>query len=247
MSTKERVRRPEPSRTRPIRNLSTLFGMPPRGDDGEAATGASRTTGSLGEAVSRSVDLGYRVVDEYIRQGQRTAQRLNERSLEPEAIARDVQDLTTRMTQYASDFLGVWFEFLQLATAGNGATPRAKPDAEQAPPASAPSPRRAQEQITEPRARVRIALVSAQPAEVSVDLVPDAARRGLLVHALRAVDPEKPRLADVVLEPEARGQPLTLRIRVPSDQPPGVYNGLVIDEQTSRPAGTVSVRIGGGE
>jgi len=245
MSTKERVRRPEPTRTQPIRNLSTLFGGTPRRDGADGAASASGRTGSLGEAVSRSVELGYRVVDEYIRQGQRTAQRLNERSLEPEAIARDVQDLTTRMTQYASDFLGVWFEFLELATAGGRVRRPGKEDGEEPPPA--PAPRRPPERVSEPRARVRIALVSAQPAEVSVDLVPDAARRALLVHALRAVDPEKPRLADVVLEPEAPGQPLTLRIRVPAGQPPGVYNGLVIDEQTSRPAGTVSVRVGGGD
>jgi hypothetical protein len=194
--------------------------------------------------VSRSVELGYRVVDEYIHQGQRAAQRLNDRSLAPETIARDVQDLTARMTQYASDFLGVWFEFLELATAGSGVRQTSRENGQQTEPtAGAPRPqppRRASAR----RTRVRIHLTSHRPAEVSIDLEPDAERRTLVVHALRAVDPEKPRLADVVLEPGASGKPLTLRIHVPADQPPGVYNGLVIDEQTSRPAGTVSVRVG---
>lgn len=246
--SKERIRRPEPSRTQPIRNVSTLYGAGPRpAPEGEGAAASARDgagVGSLGEAVSRSVELGYRVVDEYIRQGQRAAQRLNDRSLGPETITRDVQDLTARMAQYASDFFGVWFEMLELATAGSGAR-RAGAENGAPAPASAPTPPRAPRDPSGERTRVRVEVTSTRPAEVSLDLIPDAAGRTLVVHALRAVDPEKPRLTDVVLEPGARGGPLTLRVRVPADQPPGVYNGLIIDEQTSRPAGTVSVRLGG--
>ena len=84
MSTKDRVTRPEPERTHPVRSWSTLFGAPER-------------DGGRDDVVSRSVDLAYRVVDEYVRQGQKTAQRLSERSYAPEAMARDVQDLTTRL------------------------------------------------------------------------------------------------------------------------------------------------------
>ncbi len=58
------------------------------------------------------------------------------------------------------------------------------------------------------------------------------------MQALRAVDPEKPRLTDVRFQRASGGEPARLRIRVPSGQPPGVYNGLIIDEQTSRPVGT---------
>jgi hypothetical protein len=153
------------------------------------------------------------------------------------------------MAQYASDFLGVWFEMLELATAGSAARRTEKSNGDAAsvsPPTPAPAPPRAPREPSAERTRVRIEVVSAKPAEVSLDLVPDAGRASLVVHALRAVDPEKPRLADVVLERGAGGEPLTLRIRVPADQPPGVYNGLIIDEQTNRPAGTVSVRLGAG-
>jgi hypothetical protein len=246
--SKERIRRPEPSRTQPFRNLSTLLGASSRRTsdaNGAEETTSDRRTGSLGEAVSRSVELGYRVVDEYIQQGQRAAQRMNDRSLGPETITRDVQDLTARMAQYASDFLGVWYEVLELATTGSAVrrTGRAEDDVERV---ASPLPPRPRRDAPAERTRVRIEVTSARPAEVSLDLVPDAPRRTLVVHALRAVDPDKPRLADVRLEPGAADEPLTLRIRVPADQPPGVYNGLIIDEQTSRPAGTVSVRLGTG-
>jgi hypothetical protein len=91
------------------------------------------------------------------------------------------------------------------------------------------------------RARVRVEIASTRPAEVAVDLRPEAAGRRLVVQALRAVDPGLPRLADVVIAADDGG--VTLRIRVPPDVPAGTYNGLVIDEDTSAPVGTVSVRV----
>jgi hypothetical protein len=232
MSTRNRVTRPEPERTLPIRSWSTLFGAPE--GDGE------RT-----DVVSRSVDLAYRVVDEYIRQGQKAAQRLSERSYAPEAMARDVQELTTRMGQYASDFMALWFELVGMAaTGGAGRQAPARDDAVQ-PAADRPSPRSddaVPDALAVP-AGVRIEVASTRPVEVQLDLRPEAAGARLLIHALRAVDPDKPRLTDVVLEAASANEPARLRIGVRDDQPGGVYTGLLIDERTSRPVGTLSVRI----
>ena len=50
-------------------------------------------------------------------------------------------------------------------------------------------------------------------------------------------------LNDVTLAGGVGEEPLTIRVRVPPDTPPGVYNGLVVEETTSRPAGTLSLRI----
>jgi hypothetical protein len=90
---------------------------------------------------------------------------------------------------------------------------------------------------------VRIEVVSARPAEVALELGPGLNGAALVVHALRAVDPEKPRLDDVTLRSDSAEGPLTLRIRVPDGHPAGVYNGLIIEEATSRPVGTLSVRL----
>src|SRR5436190_1754459 len=124
MSTRNRVTRPEPERTHPIRSWSTLFG---------AAEGDAGRT----DVVSRSVDL---------------------------------------------------------------AVP----------------------------AGVRIEVASTRPVEVQLDLRPEAAGARLLIHALRAVDPDKPRLTDVVLEAASANEPARLRIGVRDDQPGGVYTGLLI-------------------
>lgn len=251
-----RRQRPVPERTQPLRSWSTLFSVPSaEGTAAEADGGAAETAPrgeGMSDVVSRSVDLGYRVIDEYIRQGQKAAQRLNDRSYGTQAMASDLQDLGMRMTQYASDFAGVWLEFMQLAAKNGGPIPAAAAEPPVQPPdgvATNPSPSAPEtpahtDAPVADTARVRIEVVATQPTEVSLDIRPSAAKRPLLVHALRAVDPDKPRLTEVSFETGADDEPPRLRIRVPAGQPAGVYSGLIIDEQTSRPAGTVSVRIG---
>lgn len=253
MAAKERIKRPTLDRTQPIRSWSTLFGVPPAngadGSDGAQSTG--RDGASLQDVVSRSVDLGYRVVDEYIRRGQQAAQRFGERSYTPETMTNDLQEVSVRMAQHASDFVSIWFEMLQ-ALASSGGSPFSNPAYDMWRSTAAPSARQSSSatgaskpppaEAGEP-ARVKIEVVSARPTEVSLDLRPQPARRPLVVHALRAVDPDKPRLTEVTLRGESADEPVTLCIRVPDDQPTGVYNGLIIDEESSRPVGTVSVRV----
>jgi hypothetical protein len=251
-----RRKRPAPERTQPLRNWSTLFSVPTAAgadaDPDAAGSAAAPRAEGMSEVISRSVDLGYRVIDEYIRQGQKAAVRLNDRSYGTQAMASDLQDLGMRMTQYASDFAAVWLEFVQLAARSGSpaAAPAPVPPARAAHAASANSPAPAADGTPRGAAaesdgtRVRIEVVATQPTEVSLDIRPAAATGPLLVHALRAVDPDKPRLTEVSFEAGADDEPPRLRIRVPGGQPPGVYSGLIIDERTSRPAGTVSVRIG---
>ena len=239
---RDRITRPEPARTEPLRSWSALFAGPV----GAARGGAG---GSLGEVVSRSVDLGYRVVDEYVRQGQKAARRVSERTWEPDAMARDAQDLMARMMQYGSDFMAVWVELMELTTGGvpwmQGAVPgwparRAtnghdpEPGPEAPPAADVPASGRAQ---------VAVEVASKQPAEVTVDVAADVDADALVVHALREADAKKPRLRDVGLRRRTPGGSLVLTLRVPDRQPAGMYNGMIVDTTTSRPVGTVSVRL----
>lgn len=250
MSQRERVKRPKLDQTAPNRSWSTLFGVPGRGGGttDSASTARPSRDNALGDVVAHSVDLGYRVIDEYIRQGQKAAQRFSDRSYGPDTVTTDTQELAARMAQYASDFTALWLEFMQL-TAGNvGRWPTPFDGAGVAPstsPAPTPPPARATAAATNTTAdmRVKVAVSSPYPTEVSLDMRPDGGVRRLVVHALRAVDPEKPRLTDIAIGEAAPGEPVTLRIRVPVGQPAGVYNGLIVEEETSRPVGTVSLRI----
>ena len=230
MSTHERIKRPHLERTRPIRAWSTLFGS------------TEHDAASLGDVVSRSVDLGYRVVDDYIRQGQRTAQRFSERAYTPEAMVSDAQEMAGRMTQYASELMGVWLEFLDAASAANAGRRTAAENG--APPGvSAPAPA-TPERVPAERASVRIEIASRRPAEVEIDLRPARADAPLLLHGLRCTDPNTPRLIDVSLQPpSAANDPWRLRVGVPDSQPAGLYTGAIVDERTSMTVGTVRVRV----
>jgi len=257
VSSSDRPKRPTPERTQPIRSWSTLFAVPTAedaqaGPDPDSPPSEPRGA-ALNDVVSRSVDLGYRVIDEYIRQGQKAARRLNDRSFGTQAVASDLQELGMRMTQYASDFAAVWLEFVQLAATRNGAggaaatadSPVQPSEASGThPPASPPQASGQVEAAAAELMRMRIEVVATQLTDVSLDIHPSAARRPLVVHALRAVEPDKPRLTEVTVDAGSEDEPPRLRIRVPAGQPAGVYSGLIIDRQTSRPVGTVSVRVG---
>ena len=229
MSTNDRIKRPHPERTRPIRAWSTLFGS------------AESDGGSLGDVVSRSVDLGYRVVDDYIRQGQRAAQRFSERAYGPEAMVSDAQEMAGRMTQYASELMGVWLEFMDAASNAGAARRTASGNGASSGTSSAPITR---EHLPAERVPVRIEIASRRPTEVEIDLRPSRAGAPLLLHGLRAADPSTPRLTDVALQPpRAADEPWRLRVSVPDSHPAGLYSGVIVDERTSMTVGTVRVRV----
>lgn len=254
-----RVTRPEPERTTPRRSWATLFGRPTDGSGASPGTAAPAEDGSseprASETVTRAVELGYRVIDDYIRQGQKAAERLATRAWSAETALRDTQDLTARMTRHASDLVGLWLEALDTANLtgawrtterpggapepSGGAAGVAPDEVEHAAPA-APA---ATSDAACGRTRIAIEIASARPAAVTVDLRSADAARPLVVHALRAVEPEKPRITEVAIEPATPDAPARLRIRVPDGQPAGTYDALVIDQATSRPVGSVSLTL----
>jgi hypothetical protein len=223
MSSNDRITRPPLPRREPHR---TWPGMPAGIADG------------VNEAVSRAVDLGYRVVDEYIRQGQRAAEQLGLRMAGPGATgsAADAQEVAVRMAQYTSDAFAVWLQFVGAAM--GAAAPR---------PATAPMPRGWESLATNGAAshavRLLVEVAGSRRVEVTVDLEPGTNGRALTVQALRATDPDKPRLTDVRLEPAAGVEPATLIVRIPDGQPADRYGGIVVDAASGRLAGTVTVRL----
>ena len=84
---------------------------------------------------------------------------------------------------------------------------------------------------------------SARRVEVSVDLRPRSSGLPLVVHDLRAPEPDKPRLTGVKIEGLPDEERVCLHLQVPEEHPPGVYSGLILDERTSLPRGTLTVRI----
>lgn len=250
MKHPERVRRPPVERDHADRSFQTLF-APPREPSSAAAGGAAAP--SLSDVVSQSVELGYRLIDDYIRQGEKAARRMSDRTATPQTMLGDAQEMAMRFAQHASGLAAVWIQLLQLTAAssgmpfaasfldplnaGAGGRPPRTPARDTHENGEPPAP-------TKERTRVRIEVVSSQPIETVLDLQPDAAQRPLVVHALRATDADSRRISDVTFQPGSDGAPACLRIRVPAAQPPGTYCGLIVDAGSSRPVGSLSVSLG---
>jgi hypothetical protein len=221
MSSNDRITRPPLPRREPERSWS--------------GNGNGAGAPAAGDIVSRAVDLGYRVVDEYIRQGQRAAQQLGGRAPMIDPVGQDVQELAVRMAQYTSDAFTLWLQFFNAALGANGQRP--------VPPAM---PRGWESVATAPATRplrVRLDVTGPGGVEATLDLAPEASGRTLTVQALRAADPAKPRLADVRVIAPGGDEPATLVVNVPESQPPDLYSGIVVDAESGRLAGTVAIRV----
>lgn len=243
MSTRERSRKPQLERTQPLRSWSGVYGGAGARSDTDGASGAPS---NYDGAIARAVDLGYRVVDEYIRQGQKAAQRMRDRTYEPETVQADIEEVGMRVAQYASDFASLFGEVLE-ARASSESAPPAEPehgdaqtsDDEAAVPAVPSEPTPSPPGL----ARVRIQVASRRPAEVTLDLRAEAAEHELVVHDLRAVDPDAPRISGVTLDAGTGAALPVLKVRIEDDQPGGIYSGLIVNPLTSLPVGSVTIQI----
>jgi hypothetical protein len=180
------------------------------------------------------------VVDDYIRQGETVAKRISERGISGAGVSADLQDLASRWFQYVSELSEIWFRLAGLATVGPAALGGSRGAA---PPTGEASPRAREATAPEHGARVTVAVECARPVEVSLDLRSGSWPAGLRAHDLRAADPEKPRLPGPMVERASEDGSITLRVRVPEDQPSGLYSGLLLDEATGVPAGSLSLRV----
>jgi hypothetical protein len=185
------------------------------------------------------VELGYKVVDEYIQQGQRAAQRLSEGKLTAEVLSSEVNELGGRIARYASDFFGAWVELLELAAVGSAARQNGTAG-NGAPAAEAPAPPPVRRSTA---GGMRVEVHASRPVEVALDLRAERVTGALRVHELRSAEPGKPRLTDVAVRAGEAGNAPVLRIGVPDDHPAGAYEGLLVDESTNRAVGSVRVVV----
>lgn len=258
MEPQQRARRPEPERTWPIRNWWMLFG--PAWADASRARPSQGA--SPGEPVSQGVELGYRVIEEYLRQGQNVARSLWAPSLGAAPGDEGMQQRLGAMFRSFSDFAVQWMELLgslgggafpgtrpqPAPSGGAGPFPAGNPPAPEAPAQAAPGADTVGKDA--PAAETgagglafTLEVESKRQTEVSIDLRPGSASLPLRVHDLRSADPDRPRIGGVVIEGRPEEGRVLLRLRIPDEVPPGTYSGVILDERTSLPRGTLSVRL----
>jgi hypothetical protein len=244
-TTSPRVKRPEPERTQPNRAWSGVFGASRhagngvgRGANGNGGAGTSGPAPSGGlpgqDAIRRGVDLGYKVIDEYLKQGQAFASTVAAPSLPGGFAGQDLSQMTEQMFKYASDFASMWMQAMGmiLANGPSGARPPGAPSTATVPAAgtaaSAPAPARAAVELnTRRQARAALEIGSLSPPGT------------VAVPALRAEDGA--RLEGVTVAPGDGGP--VVRIRISGGQAAGVYTGPVVDAATNLPVGKLTVWI----
>jgi hypothetical protein len=256
MDPRERVKKPEPGRTQPVRNWGAVFERP----------GKPPPQTPPGNSVPQGVEMGYRVIEEYLRQGQNVARAMWAPALGGTPSGEGFQNQMGAMLRSFADFASLWLDLMGKASAGGatarepgvtpavgtagpfsaGATPSAAeaPTANASEPAEPPAvPESPEVQAVAPPGHLTLDIDSTRRTEVSVDLRPRASDRVFRVHDLRAPEPVSPRIRGVIIEAVPEEDRVTLRIQIPDDQPPGLYSGIILDEHTGLPRGTLCVRV----
>lgn len=256
MSSASRPRRPHLERTEPLRSFGGLF----------VATESPSAHEPAGDDVANGVGIGYRLIEEYLRQGQHVAQ-----SIWPEPPALGATPASgiapERLLEHTTQLAGLWFEqmrsawpapapasaehqpggFTYVAPEANAAHfPAAQSRAAQpraAQPPATESPGAAATTSSGASAPIVVLHVDAQkPVEVSLTLVANCPRRELIVFEPRMARGDGPRLQHV----EASwldAERVRLSLHVPEAQPAGSYAGVVVDAVSNQPLGTLSVRV----
>jgi hypothetical protein len=220
MDDKDRFRRKEPLRDRPIRDAADHL----RGDARPSRPEAQ----ILDSVVTEAVGLGYDVIDTYIRQGHFAAEQARA-GIDASGITTEVADLAQRAVTLSLDLADSW---LDLVTALSQHCRKPQP---------APSP------LTPPagpvRAPVDYEIVCSRPVQVEFQFHPGGERIVPAIPYLQAGDRSIPPLTGAFFTVSQDGKRPALNIPVPDGQPAGTYSGVIVDATTNLPGGTLIVRL----
>jgi hypothetical protein len=199
-------------------------------------------------AVYETLNDAYRLVDEYMRQGQRMAENL---WLPLEGAGENPFNAPERFMRAMSDMTLAWVEVMQQWTTGVKSTPRQAPVGSAGPFSAGFAPQPTGDRSSIPpvapatQGSLSVCVQARGRVEVSVH-VGDLTDLGALVPSeLRPFSGKGEPIREVRLELRA-DEPATLRIVVPEGQPSGTYNGLLLERVTQRPRGTLSLTLSEG-
>jgi hypothetical protein len=246
MNKTERVKRPEVERIEPSRSWAGALapGADPirTGRDALPAPTDDPSSTSARDSGYEAVNSAYRVIDEYMRQGQRFAEEFWLPTADGSAAAPQFPRMLERFLRSAGDMGTAWIEMMTAGakqgppdvgprgTAGPFAAGH-RPEHPSAPPAQ---DRAAQQNFS-------IAVQSVRPVRVSIDAVTTLV--DIDVYPLMASDRTLPPITIPPVEIDPEDGRALVRVVIPADQPCGVYHGVLLDRRTQRPGGTISVRI----
>jgi hypothetical protein len=191
------------------------------------------------------VELGYRVIDEYIKQGATfaapfTASKRASTQTPPPSVTPE------RMLQYASDFTSIWFDAMSTLISGRGVAHDGAA-AGAAPCPSEPRPARVDPSQPSTRAeapiRVQLALTTRQLVNVSLTL-----EESFSAASRTRVEPlQSPRgtssIDGVSIGPSDGTSSIDIKLTISDGTPVGRYTGAIIDSVTKSPQGRITVTV----
>ncbi len=233
----EPARRPTLDRTEPVRNIFNAF----RQDDGrgkgpfvgdpvwaqdQADTNGAATDdwepGPLWKSASESVQAGYRVLNQQMREGKTTAATFGAGT--PSLKGKALPDILNRLVRTYSDIGAVWVDLLIAATERDSDAPAAGTAQSHAPTPAADT-------------GVAVELTAATPVVARARLY-RAVQGSLTALPLRGIGPDAGEIDGVSV-----GDGPLIQVNVPAGTPAGQYHGILLEDGVDEPAGSVSITV----
>jgi len=249
---RERLRRPDPERTEPVRNAAAYLRDPGSAEGVQSKLKQPSSHDTADGAVGHGVKLGYKVIEEQIRQGQRLAQRLGKANKVNGTGSGEIGVLIERTLHLYKDMGALYFDALEtvarspalktaVSSVWNGKTKTPAP-----PPIQTETETETEikpDSDTGMGTGFAIEIASTRRTQVTLDL--RSSPRGFTpqVHALHATDPKIAPLIGVRYRMEPGVPTPALQVVIQDSQPPGTYTGVVVDSATNEPYGTLCVRL----
>jgi len=234
MDNHERIHRPDPERTEPKRDSAAYFFNAVSASGPKSKAQPKNGAEKSDDAVAHGVRLGYQVVEEQIREGQRLAQRLHQAAdLKGVTESEGLSPLVGRALNVYKDLGALCVdavEALARSPALLSRVLRSKTEIEQGADLST-NEVCVFEVSSSYRTQVMLKL-----ARASRTLLPH-------VHALHAPDPAIPPLTSVRFSMEPATGVAMLHVDIPDRQSPATYTGVVVDRTTNEPCGTLCIRL----
>jgi hypothetical protein len=186
------------------------------------------------------VKLGYKVIEQYINQGQKVAEQISQ-SAQRGMTEPGTADVVQGIVRLYKDMADVWGNALDLMVRNpmfwswmqtvvqSGSIP--------------PSAGNPGGTLNGTGTAISVEIQSARPAEVTVNVPPSERPYTPMVHALHAADPLTAPLTAIEFRPSSISRVPIVVVKIPLKQQPGLYTGVVVDKDTNEPKGTLTVRV----
>jgi hypothetical protein len=268
--TSKRQRRDDPDRETPDRRAGEHI----RRNAGSQNGGKHRDSGpriskTVEQAISGMVQQSSSFIEEQIRAGQLAAERLRDGIANSKQLNADINTLVENLVATTKDVGATWLDLISIIIraigtqqpngggSSGGSTPHAPPGPGSTVTRSSMSGgATTTSSITPADGTVsgvapRIVVKGANVKSVVLDLRPPSLQFVPFVQQLTAGDrkrslsakPARSLNAKFSMSSDTSG--LVLMVDIPSDQPPGIYTGAVVDSRTNAAGGTLSVTVAG--